>query len=90
MTLYLVPCVMHLGGHTSEMIQLISKLSNMYEPRVYVMANTDNVSSKKVESLERKRSQGSERKMVSFFFLFFDICVVLLFLVESHHHNIKK
>lgn len=42
------------GGHTTEMIKLISTLDpKNYQPRFYVMANNDIVSEKKIIELER-------------------------------------
>ncbi|KAH3694009.1 UDP-N-acetylglucosamine transferase subunit ALG14 homolog [Dreissena polymorpha] len=41
------------GGHTSELLRLMGHLGSHYEPRYYVMANTDVMSEKKVHKLEK-------------------------------------
>ncbi|ESO88250.1 hypothetical protein LOTGIDRAFT_165683 [Lottia gigantea] len=40
------------GGHTREMLRLMSALSGNYSPRHYVVAYTDSISENKVHSLE--------------------------------------
>jgi hypothetical protein len=47
------------GGHTSEMLRLMSGLEDSrYHPRLYVMSNTDKISESKVTSFEQSRAQG--------------------------------
>ncbi|XP_032229004.1 UDP-N-acetylglucosamine transferase subunit ALG14 homolog [Nematostella vectensis] len=47
--------VMGSGGHTSEMIRLMSGLSDMYNPRMYLIADTDKMSEEKVVEFESKQ-----------------------------------
>ncbi|XP_006501962.1 UDP-N-acetylglucosamine transferase subunit ALG14 homolog isoform X1 [Mus musculus] len=41
-----------LGGHTTEILRLVGSLSNAYSPRHYVIAESDEMSAKKIHSLE--------------------------------------
>lgn len=36
------------GGHTTEMIEALSALGGAYNPRIYVLAETDRMSEQKV------------------------------------------
>ncbi|KXJ10737.1 UDP-N-acetylglucosamine transferase subunit ALG14 homolog [Exaiptasia diaphana] len=42
------------GGHTTEMLRLMSGLSVMYYPRIYVVADTDKMSKEKIETFENE------------------------------------
>ncbi|XP_014789651.1 UDP-N-acetylglucosamine transferase subunit ALG14 homolog isoform X1 [Octopus bimaculoides] len=44
------------GGHTMEMIRLLSGLTEKYYPRHYVVANSDKFSNTKIEEFEQRRS----------------------------------
>ncbi|RIA85823.1 Glycosyltransferase Family 1 protein [Glomus cerebriforme] len=46
------------GGHTMEMLQLVEGLDfqKIYRPRIYVIANNDHLSLKKVEEFENRKS----------------------------------
>ncbi|XP_076811987.1 UDP-N-acetylglucosamine transferase subunit ALG14-like [Clavelina lepadiformis] len=44
------------GGHTTELVRLMSKLPSNFNPRFYVVATTDNMSEKKLTELEHKRN----------------------------------
>ncbi|WAR23499.1 ALG14-like protein [Mya arenaria] len=41
------------GGHTTELLRLVDRLGDHYQPRFYVLANTDAMSRAKVEQTER-------------------------------------
>lgn len=43
------------GGHTKEMLSLLSGLGPQYRPRCYVIAKTDTMSQQKVEMFEKQR-----------------------------------
>ncbi|ESN98671.1 hypothetical protein HELRODRAFT_162122 [Helobdella robusta] len=47
------------GGHTSEMLKLVSKLPIPYHPRTYVLADTDRLSEAKVHALEELLNESS-------------------------------
>lgn len=42
------------GGHTTEVLRIMSSLSSMYYPRIYVVADTDKMSKEKIESFENE------------------------------------
>ncbi|XP_052035292.1 UDP-N-acetylglucosamine transferase subunit ALG14 homolog [Apodemus sylvaticus] len=46
------------GGHTTEMLRLVGSLSSAYSPRHYVIAESDEMSAKKIHSLELARAQS--------------------------------
>nr|XP_022317732.1 UDP-N-acetylglucosamine transferase subunit ALG14 homolog [Crassostrea virginica] len=50
-----VLAVMGSGGHTKEMLSLLSGLGPQYRPRCYVIAKTDTMSQQKVEMFEKQR-----------------------------------
>ncbi|XP_077981570.1 UDP-N-acetylglucosamine transferase subunit ALG14-like [Glandiceps talaboti] len=53
------------GGHTSEMLRLLSGVSANYEPRIYVMADTDKMSQEKIIKLETmKKSELGNQYML--------------------------
>ncbi|XP_030352157.1 UDP-N-acetylglucosamine transferase subunit ALG14 homolog isoform X2 [Strigops habroptila] len=45
------------GGHTSEILRLLSCLSESYSPRHYVFADSDTMSEAKIHSFEQKRAE---------------------------------
>lgn len=40
------------GGHTKELLSLIEHLGGNYQPRHYVLANTDKISEAKIHQVE--------------------------------------
>ncbi|XP_019812578.2 UDP-N-acetylglucosamine transferase subunit ALG14 [Bos indicus] len=44
------------GGHTTEMLRLLENLSNAYSPRHYIVADTDEMSTHKINSFEQIRA----------------------------------
>lgn len=46
------------GGHTTEILRLVGSLSSAYSPRHYVIAESDEMSAKKIHSLELARAQN--------------------------------
>jgi len=55
-----------LGGHTTEMLKLVAELSNQYQPRHYVVADTDAMSTDKLHAMERNRVQSKGESLVCF------------------------
>lgn len=51
-----VLAVMGSGGHTKEMLSLLSGLGPHFRPRYYVIANTDTMSKQKVEEFEQQKN----------------------------------
>lgn len=45
------------GGHTTEILRLVGSLSSAYSPRHYVIAESDELSAKKIHSFELTRAQ---------------------------------
>ncbi|KAH0618407.1 hypothetical protein JD844_017562, partial [Phrynosoma platyrhinos] len=45
------------GGHTTEILRLLSSLSQAYSPRHYVLADSDKMSEDKIHSFEQKRAE---------------------------------
>ncbi|XP_062992198.1 UDP-N-acetylglucosamine transferase subunit ALG14 homolog [Elgaria multicarinata webbii] len=45
------------GGHTTEILRLLSSLSQTYSPRHYVLADSDKMSEEKIRSFEQKRAE---------------------------------
>ncbi|XP_049663303.1 UDP-N-acetylglucosamine transferase subunit ALG14 homolog isoform X2 [Accipiter gentilis] len=45
------------GGHTTEILRLLSCLSESYSPRHYVFADSDKMSEAKIHSFEQKRAE---------------------------------
>ncbi|XP_021500121.1 UDP-N-acetylglucosamine transferase subunit ALG14 homolog isoform X1 [Meriones unguiculatus] len=45
------------GGHTTEILRLVGSLSRAYSPRYYVIAESDEMSAKKIHSFERARAE---------------------------------
>ncbi|KFP73948.1 UDP-N-acetylglucosamine transferase subunit ALG14, partial [Apaloderma vittatum] len=46
------------GGHTTEILRLLSCLSESYSPRHYVFAHSDKMSEAKIRSFEEKRADS--------------------------------
>ncbi|XP_049621769.1 UDP-N-acetylglucosamine transferase subunit ALG14 homolog [Suncus etruscus] len=44
------------GGHTTEILRLLGSLSNAYSPRHYVIADTDKMSTQKINTFEQNRA----------------------------------
>ncbi|KAG8511051.1 UDP-N-acetylglucosamine transferase subunit ALG14 [Galemys pyrenaicus] len=53
------------GGHTTEILRLLEKLSDAYSPRYYVIADTDKMSEQKIKSFEQNRDKGDPSTMSS-------------------------
>ncbi|PAV82928.1 hypothetical protein WR25_00955 [Diploscapter pachys] len=51
-------CVMGSGGHTTEMINLLKEMNDAYSPRIYVIAETDQMSQQKVIEHEQDLGAG--------------------------------
>ena len=47
------------GGHTTEMLRLVGELGSAYQPRHYIVADTDVMSRVKIEALEKARSSSN-------------------------------
>merc|ERR1712080_624548 len=45
------------GGHTFEMLTMLDSLSKRYTPKVFVIADTDNLSKCKIEEMDAKDYQ---------------------------------
>ncbi|XP_078574877.1 UDP-N-acetylglucosamine transferase subunit ALG14-like isoform X2 [Branchiostoma floridae x Branchiostoma japonicum] len=48
------------GGHTTEVLRLMSGLSDTYSPRYYIIAETDQMSEEKVHRFEREKHPGKK------------------------------
>ncbi|KFU96450.1 UDP-N-acetylglucosamine transferase subunit ALG14, partial [Chaetura pelagica] len=48
------------GGHTTEILRLLSCLSESYSPRHYVFADSDKMSEAKIRSFEQKTFSNSQ------------------------------
>ncbi|XP_077101187.1 UDP-N-acetylglucosamine transferase subunit ALG14 isoform X1 [Siphateles boraxobius] len=46
------------GGHTTEIIRLLGSLSQSYNPRHYVIADTDKMSEEKIRTFEAERKKS--------------------------------
>ena len=46
------------GGHTTEILKLVSSLSEAYTPRQYVVAETDKMSAEKIHMFEKCKADG--------------------------------
>ncbi|XP_033007459.1 UDP-N-acetylglucosamine transferase subunit ALG14 homolog [Lacerta agilis] len=51
------------GGHTTEILRLLSSLSQTYSPRHYVLADSDKMSEEKIRSFEQQRAETSSNSM---------------------------
>ncbi|XP_030428953.1 UDP-N-acetylglucosamine transferase subunit ALG14 homolog [Gopherus flavomarginatus] len=45
------------GGHTTEILRLLSSLSQSYSPRHYIFADSDKMSEDKIRTFEQKRAE---------------------------------
>lgn len=52
------------GGHTTEMIRLVGALSSYYQPRIYIVAETDSISADKIVSFEKTKKGKEENSEV--------------------------
>lgn len=48
------------GGHTTEMMRLVGSLSSYYQPRIYIVAETDKMSAEKIISFEKTKKVQDE------------------------------
>lgn len=53
------------GGHTTEILRLLSCLSELYSPRHYIFADSDKMSEAKIRSFEQKRSETFSNSQVT-------------------------
>lgn len=53
------------GGHTTEILRLLSCLSESYSPRCYVLADSDKMSEAKIRSFEQKRAERFSNSQVN-------------------------
>jgi len=53
------------GGHTAEMLKLVSGLSSAYNSRHYVIAVTDKMSGDKINAVEKSKQFSSSQFMIS-------------------------
>lgn len=58
-----------LGGHTTEILRLVGSLSSAYSPRDYVIADSDTMSAKKIDSFEDARKRDSATEVCDYFYL---------------------
>ncbi|XP_009944297.1 PREDICTED: uncharacterized protein LOC104342394, partial [Leptosomus discolor] len=58
------------GGHTTEILRLLSCLSESYSPRHYVFADSDKMSEAKIRSFEQKRAETNNSSVYRAFFQF--------------------
>lgn len=58
-----------IGGHTKEMLSLISFLGSQYTPRYYIMANTDQMSNDKVTEFESSKKNKENNQVCKFLML---------------------
>ncbi|CAB4000570.1 UDP-N-acetylglucosamine transferase subunit ALG14 homolog [Paramuricea clavata] len=49
------------GGHTKEMLTLLTGMSSCYYPRIYIVANTDNMSAEKIKNFEKENKYEFEK-----------------------------
>ncbi|XP_075038425.1 UDP-N-acetylglucosamine transferase subunit ALG14 isoform X3 [Mixophyes fleayi] len=52
------------GGHTTEVLRLLSSLSKSYTPTHYVIAETDKMSEDKIRSFENTKDKGSSHPLI--------------------------
>ncbi|ELK30702.1 UDP-N-acetylglucosamine transferase subunit ALG14 like protein [Myotis davidii] len=57
------------GGHTTELLRLLGHLSAAYSPRHYVIADTDQISARKIHAFELGRADRDPSGMVPQYFL---------------------
>jgi hypothetical protein len=51
------------GGHTKEMLTLVSCIGSQYTPRYYIMSYTDKMSKDKVKQFESTKKKNEEDKV---------------------------
>ncbi|XP_016071796.1 PREDICTED: UDP-N-acetylglucosamine transferase subunit ALG14 homolog [Miniopterus natalensis] len=51
------------GGHTTELLRLLEHLSSAYSPRHYVIADTDEISARKINAFELSRADRDPGSM---------------------------
>ena len=51
------------GGHTREILCLVEKIGSKYDPRYYIIADTDQISEQKVHALERQCKSRDETEI---------------------------
>ncbi|KAM7055225.1 UDP-N-acetylglucosamine transferase subunit ALG14 isoform 1-T1 [Molossus nigricans] len=51
------------GGHTTELLRLLEHLSSAYSPRHYVIADTDDISARKIHAFELSRADRDPSNM---------------------------
>ncbi|XP_077784586.1 UDP-N-acetylglucosamine transferase subunit ALG14 isoform X2 [Podarcis muralis] len=51
------------GGHTTEILRLLSSLSQTYSPRHYVLADSDKMSEEKICSFEQQRAETASNSL---------------------------
>ncbi|CAI5776705.1 Hypothetical predicted protein [Podarcis lilfordi] len=51
------------GGHTTEILRLLSSLSQTYSPRHYVLADSDKMSEEKIRSFEQQRAETASNSL---------------------------
>ncbi|XP_072173199.1 UDP-N-acetylglucosamine transferase subunit ALG14-like [Diadema setosum] len=52
------------GGHTTEILRLLSSLSDNYAPRVYILANTDKMSKDKIKAFEDSKDSKTREYII--------------------------
>ncbi|XP_062047769.1 UDP-N-acetylglucosamine transferase subunit ALG14 homolog isoform X1 [Lepus europaeus] len=57
------------GGHTTEILRLLESLSSAYSPRHYILADTDEMSAKKINSFELDRANRDSSTMRTKYYL---------------------
>ncbi|XP_054421063.1 UDP-N-acetylglucosamine transferase subunit ALG14 homolog isoform X3 [Pteronotus mesoamericanus] len=57
------------GGHTTEMLRLLERLSSAYSPRHYVVADTDEFSAQKIHSFEQSRAERDPTATASAYYI---------------------
>ncbi|XP_035663371.1 UDP-N-acetylglucosamine transferase subunit ALG14 homolog [Branchiostoma floridae] len=73
------------GGHTTEVLRLMSGLSDTYSPRYYIIAETDQMSEEKVHRFERGKHPG-KKGVVSLPFIVLSYCA-FFFLSRNTDYN---
>ncbi|XP_056306599.1 UDP-N-acetylglucosamine transferase subunit ALG14 homolog [Danio aesculapii] len=53
------------GGHTTEIVRLMGSLSHSYNPRHYVIADTDKMSEEKIRTFEAEREKSDSTSQFS-------------------------
>ncbi|XP_062962890.1 UDP-N-acetylglucosamine transferase subunit ALG14 homolog isoform X1 [Cynocephalus volans] len=57
------------GGHTTEILRLLGSLSSAYSPRHYIIADTDEMSAKKINSFELDRADRDPSTMYTKYYI---------------------